>query len=164
MQGHRKGPFHNCYKCDPVAMVTTRVKPRGRFYACKHTRTHARVFVDIRAGIPVNMVVVVWLLIRWCIKTVVGLSDYSQIQFKGGLYSQHLWARLMFPANDTDFFSDVIVAAPIGVEHYKFRLTLLPGIFWNIPRCKVFFNFITRKITGISKGEVETFLRTNKDF
>jgi hypothetical protein len=33
-------------------MVTTRAKPRGHFYACKHARTHARVFVDIRAGIP----------------------------------------------------------------------------------------------------------------
>jgi hypothetical protein len=33
-------------------MVTTRVKPRGSFYACKHARTHSRVFVDIRAGIP----------------------------------------------------------------------------------------------------------------
>jgi hypothetical protein len=33
-------------------MVTTRVKPQGHFYACKHARTHARVFGDIRAGIP----------------------------------------------------------------------------------------------------------------
>jgi hypothetical protein len=33
-------------------MVTTRVKPRGPFYACKHARTHARVYVDISAGIP----------------------------------------------------------------------------------------------------------------
>jgi hypothetical protein len=31
-------------------MVTTRVKPRGPFYACKHGRTHARVFVDMSAG------------------------------------------------------------------------------------------------------------------
>jgi hypothetical protein len=28
------------------------VKPRGPFYACKHARTHPRVFVDISAGIP----------------------------------------------------------------------------------------------------------------
>jgi hypothetical protein len=35
-----------------IAMVTTRVKPRGPFYACKHTRTHPRVIVDISAGIP----------------------------------------------------------------------------------------------------------------
>jgi hypothetical protein len=33
-------------------MVTTRVKPRGPSYACKYARTHPRVFVDIRAGIP----------------------------------------------------------------------------------------------------------------
>jgi hypothetical protein len=39
-------------------MVTTRVKPRGPFYECKHARTHPRVFVDIRAGIPAMMVVV----------------------------------------------------------------------------------------------------------
>jgi hypothetical protein len=42
-------------------MVTTRVKPRGPFYACKHARTHPRVFVDIRVGIPAKMVVVIWL-------------------------------------------------------------------------------------------------------
>jgi hypothetical protein len=46
-------------------MVINRVKPRGPFYACKHARTHARVFVDIRAGIPAKMVVVIWPLIRW---------------------------------------------------------------------------------------------------
>jgi hypothetical protein len=28
-------------------MVTTRVKPRGPFHACKHARTHPRVFVDM---------------------------------------------------------------------------------------------------------------------
>jgi hypothetical protein len=28
-------------------MVATRVKPRGPFYACKHARTHSRVFADI---------------------------------------------------------------------------------------------------------------------
>jgi hypothetical protein len=28
-------------------MVTTRVKPRGPFYASKHARTHPRDFVDI---------------------------------------------------------------------------------------------------------------------
>jgi hypothetical protein len=33
-------------------MVTTRVKPRGPFYACKHARTHARVLLTFRAGIP----------------------------------------------------------------------------------------------------------------
>jgi hypothetical protein len=44
--------FFNYYQCDPVAMDMTRVEPRGPFYACKHARTHARVFVDIRAGIP----------------------------------------------------------------------------------------------------------------
>jgi hypothetical protein len=33
-------------------MVMTRVKPRGPLYACKNARTHPRVFVDIRAGIP----------------------------------------------------------------------------------------------------------------
>jgi hypothetical protein len=32
-------------------MVTTWVKPRGPIYACKHARTHARVFVEL-AGIP----------------------------------------------------------------------------------------------------------------
>jgi hypothetical protein len=32
-------------------MVTSRVKPRGPFYACNHARTHPRAFVDIRAGI-----------------------------------------------------------------------------------------------------------------
>jgi hypothetical protein len=37
-------------------MVTTRVKPRGAFNACKHPC----VFVDIRAGIPAKMVVVIW--------------------------------------------------------------------------------------------------------
>jgi hypothetical protein len=56
MQGHREGRFHNYYQCDPVAMVTTRVKPRGPFYACKHARTH---FVDIRAGIPAKMAVII---------------------------------------------------------------------------------------------------------
>jgi hypothetical protein len=30
-------------------MVTTRVKPRGPFYACNHARTQPRVFVDISA-------------------------------------------------------------------------------------------------------------------
>jgi hypothetical protein len=59
MQGHREGLFHNYYWCNPVAMVMTRVKPRGHFYACKHARTHAptRACVDIRA----TMVVVIWL-------------------------------------------------------------------------------------------------------
>jgi hypothetical protein len=28
-------------------MATTRVKPRGPFYECKHALTHPRVFVDI---------------------------------------------------------------------------------------------------------------------
>jgi hypothetical protein len=37
---------------DPVTMVTTRIKPRGPFYVCKHARTHPRVFIDIRTGIP----------------------------------------------------------------------------------------------------------------
>jgi hypothetical protein len=35
-------------------MVMTRVKPRGSFYAYKHARTHARVSVNIRDGIPVE--------------------------------------------------------------------------------------------------------------
>jgi hypothetical protein len=30
------------------------VMTRGPFYACRHARTHQRVFVDIRAGIPVQ--------------------------------------------------------------------------------------------------------------
>jgi hypothetical protein len=36
-------------------MVMTRVRPRGPFYVCKHARTHPRVFVDIRAGIPAEV-------------------------------------------------------------------------------------------------------------
>jgi hypothetical protein len=54
-------------------MVTTRVKPRGPFYACKHARTHPRVFVDIWARIPAKMVVVICLSIRWRSKPVVRL-------------------------------------------------------------------------------------------
>jgi hypothetical protein len=33
-------------------MVTTRVKPRAPFYACKHARAHHVRFVYISAGIP----------------------------------------------------------------------------------------------------------------
>jgi uncharacterized Zn-finger protein len=46
-QGHREVFSTIIIKVTPVAMVTTQVKPRGPFYACKHARTHPRVFVDI---------------------------------------------------------------------------------------------------------------------
>jgi hypothetical protein len=87
-------------------MVMTRVKPRGPFYACRHARTHPRVFVDIRVGIPANMVVVIWLLVRWRTKPVVRLSNLtsssetrwfclSSISFVPYLYPTHILQTLL---------------------------------------------------------------------
>jgi hypothetical protein len=52
MHGHRVGQFSTIIVNVTPSPWSTRVKPRGPFYACKHARTHPRVFVDIRAGIP----------------------------------------------------------------------------------------------------------------
>jgi hypothetical protein len=41
----------------PVAMVTTRVKPREPSYACKYACSHV-FLLTFRAGIPAKMVVV----------------------------------------------------------------------------------------------------------
>jgi hypothetical protein len=56
-------------------MATTRVKPRGPFYACKHARTHACVFVDTEFGPEFRQYGGHYLVsIRWRSKPVVRLD------------------------------------------------------------------------------------------
>jgi hypothetical protein len=72
-------------------MVMTQGNPRGHLYACKHARTPPRVFVDIRAGIPAKMVVVIWFRFDDVSRE---LCPVTQKEIRPPLLNNECWSEL----------------------------------------------------------------------